>query len=114
MSDEIRLEYGGISAEVMAHQEGGTYAVGNTKAELNVTWNYNVFFREHLDEKGLDYLCGKKAKDTIEKLEIALENLNGFKPNDNYWKPTAGNARKVLEILLEWAQLHPSAIWKVF
>ena len=93
--------------------DGGTYPVdGCSVAELNITYNYSWFFHKCLDkEEGLKWLCNKKAKDTIKRLQKAVEEL-GVDQFDNYWAPTPGNAGYALEILLKWAIEYPNAIWQ--
>ena len=112
MSYDLGLYYNGKPAEVEIFEEGGTYIQGgNTEAKLNITYNYGWFYQTFLDEKlGIRWLYGKKAKDTIQKLEIVVGIL-GTKKFDNYWAPTPGNAGYALSILLKWARQHPEAIW---
>jgi hypothetical protein len=121
--DVILLEKGEV-AKIEPHFEGGTVCdhtltsegelcFGNDKAELNITFNYCRFYYKWLDkEKGIYWLDGKKAKETIERLETAVVLL-GTERDDDYWKPTPGNAGYALSILLEWAKKHPDAVWDV-
>ncbi len=114
MSYEVRLIYDYEVVEVPTHSVGGTIVYNGTqKAELNITFNYTFFFHEHLGKDGIFWLYGKKAEDTIERLENVVSALNDFIPAENYWEPTAGNVGKTLSILLEWAKLYPYASWQV-
>ena len=125
MSYEVRLIYDDEAVEVPMHSEGGTRRVtfsedgktkaiiGSERAELNITFNYTVFFQEHLGKDGIFYLNGKKAEETINMLEKVVSALEGFNPDEDYWKPTAGNVAKTLSTLLEWANLYPYATWNV-
>lgn len=124
MGYDIELRYEKEVAEVPLHREGGVACTlrtgenmfeigGSSRASIHVTNNYSMFFIEHLGEEGLRELYGKRAESTIPKLEAVVDALSNFCPDKDYWKPTAGNAKKVLEILLDWARLHPKATWKV-
>jgi len=94
------------------HAEGGTYAIGGTgQCELNVTYNYGGA-HTHLAEDGLRWLDGKRAFRTRNRLEIAVKFL-GTERDDDYWKPTNGNAGYALSILLKWAKEHPQGVWQV-
>lgn len=114
MSHDVELiNPDGSMVFVKPHQEGGTYVLGGSpEAELNVTYNYGALYHEHLDSKGLDWLNGKTAKDTIARLQLAVKIL-GTERDPDYWKATAGNAGHALSILLKWAQDNPEAIWRV-
>lgn len=96
------------------HAEGGTYAIGGTdQADINVTYNYAKFYFKHLDEeKGLRWLHEKQAKDTLERLEKAVEIL-GTKQETDYWAATEGNAGHALNVLVGWAKQHPEGVWRV-
>ncbi len=114
MSYDVGLYNGGELVAVSRHSEGGTYVVGGTDgAELNVTYNYCGYYREFLDTgDGLYWLHGKKAKDTVIRLEGAVAAL-GTERDRDYWKATLGNAGYALSILLGWAKQHPDAVWSV-
>lgn len=113
MSYDLGLYHDSKPVQVERHQEGGTYALGGiTEAELNITYNYSWFFYRFFDkEKGIRWLYGKQAKDTVERLEFAVKELGAIKYSD-YWAPTPGNAGHALLILLGWANQHPKAIWQ--
>jgi len=99
--------------QVERYTEGGCYQVdGSTNAKLNITYNYSWFFHEYLDNKtGLRWLYGKKAIDTIDRLQVAVNKL-GTEQWKDYWAPTPGNAGHALNILLRWARQHPETIWQ--
>lgn len=113
MSYDIYLAYKDGLAEVPQHKEGGTYnAWGSPYAELNITYNYAQYFLVTLDGNlGIRWLYGKKAKSTIKKLQEAVEIL-GITPDADYWAVIPGNAGYALSILLDWAKLHPNAVWR--
>jgi hypothetical protein len=104
----------GETVPVTLFKEGGTYPIGGeNKAILNVTYNYSQEFIRALDEdKGIRCLDGKKAKDTVEDLDLAVELL-GIERDVDYWKDTEGNAGYALSILLQWAKDNPEAVWEV-
>jgi hypothetical protein len=113
MSYDISLIKDGKVVTVPSHLEGGTHVLGGTdEAHLNVTYNYNRQFKKHLDEaNGIRWLYDKKAKDTIKRLEKAVEKLGTERYRD-YWEATLGNAGYALSILLKWAKQHPGATWE--
>ena len=101
-------------AKVAKHAEGGTAVVGGTTlAELNVTYNYSPHFYRYLDPaSGLRWLAGKRASETVERLDLAVAKL-GVEKNENYWMATTGNAGAALATLLAWAREYPDGIWEV-
>lgn len=114
MTYEISLRYGQRIANVPPHSIGGTIVRGgDSSATLNVTYNYRPFFIEHLGDEGIFELYGKRANQTIPLLERVVGALSTFIPDEDYWKTSAGNAGRAFLTLLEWARLHPRAIWKV-
>lgn len=103
------------SGELLAvdrFEDGGTYCVGGTSdASLNITYNYARLFRLALDrEQGIRWLYGKTGAETIGRLRAAVEAL-GTRRDDDYWKPTDGNAGAALARLLSWAEQHPDGIF---
>ena len=104
----------GKPVQIERHQEGGTFVVGGTNdASMSLTFNYCGFYYEHLDpEIGIKWIHGQKAKDTIQRLQKAVDRL-GDNPSDNYWDSTQGNAGHALAVLLSWATQHPEATWEV-
>ena len=114
MSYEVMLKYEDETAKVPLHSAGGTFVQDGTNvACISITYNYTPFFEEHLGDDGIRGLDGKPAHETINKLEKVVAALSTFLPDRDYWKPTAGNARKALSLLLDWAKSHPNAVWKV-
>ena len=114
MSWEVRLMYGEKVADAPLHpMQGGTVIIGSRKCELNVTYNYSPIFHEHFESEGIYWLYGKKAGETAPVLKEIINDLRNFSPDKNYWKPTAGNVKKCLELLLEWAEIHPNAVWNI-
>lgn len=113
MSYDVSLVLEGKPVAVAPHEEGGTYALGGLpEASLNVTYNYAKLYYEFLDsEKGIRWLYGKKAKDTLDRLAHAIAML-GTERDPDYWKPTAGNAGYALSILYKWARENPEAVWE--
>lgn len=114
MSWWVSLNEDNKSVKVELFAEGGTLPIGGTTdAELNITYNYSELCYRYLDkEQGLRWLHQKRAKDCIEKLENAVEEL-GTKQDKDYWKPTPGNAGYALNILLGWARQYPEAKFEV-
>src|SRR4030095_4414078 len=111
MSYDIHLQRGGMTVELpkgVEQPKGGTYTVESRGAWLNVTYNYAPFFYKHIDkEKGIRWLYGQKARDTINKLETAIEAMDPTTETRNYWEATEGNARLALVGLLRMAQALP-------
>lgn len=105
-----------VSKEVleaeMPHQiKGSTYAVGGTtELTLAITYNYSPIIGRVLPD-GLRGLCGKTGAETIPLLKAAVEQL-GTDVDDDYWKPTEGNARRALCGLLAFAQMRPDGVWE--
>jgi hypothetical protein len=109
------------AVKVERHAEGGTYAIGGTsEAEVSITYNYGKHIREAWPEDPDPeasnvlgrMLDGKRAGDVIKTLERAVGQL-GTDTDDDYWKPTPGNAGHMLNVLLGWARQHPEAVFKV-
>lgn len=100
------------------HQmKGGTYAVGGTQqAKLNITYNYaEHFYRVFLDvqfsELGIRSIYGLAGAESIPVLQMAIAKLNDDVDQD-YWKPTEGNAKKALTQLLALAKMRPDGVWR--
>jgi len=113
MSYDLGLYKDKKAVVVKLFVEGGTYPVaGSVIAELNVTYNYGWFFFHLLDKKkGIRWLYGKQAKNTLKRLSKAVKEL-GTHTDRNYWLPTPGNAGYTLNILRNWAKQHPTATWQ--
>lgn len=95
-----------LPAKVDQFEEGGTYPLGGTDdAELYVTYNYGELFDFH-------WLDGKKASDTITKLQDAVTDL-GIDKDPDYWLPTPGNVGYACNLLLQWAKQYPDIVWAV-
>lgn len=114
MSWWVSLNKDNKPVKVELFSEGGNYPIGGQKeAELNITYNYSGSYYQYLDsEESLRWLHQKKAKDCTERLENAVKEL-GTKQNEDYWKPTKGNAGYALNILLKWAKEYPEAKFQV-
>ena len=91
---------------------GGTYCLGDTDLRLNVTYNYAGFFYRVFGEKGIRWLYGQTARDTLHPLLDAILSLSAEPSADDYWQPTEGNARESLIGLLRLALAAPDATWE--
>lgn len=93
------------------HQmKGGTYAMGgSTEAWLNVTYNYSPHFGA-IGEEGIRSIYGKTGADSIPMLKRCIDALDDDVDED-YWKPTEGNAKQALCGLLAFAQMRPDGVW---
>lgn len=104
------------TVEVPHHEgDGGTYVVGGThSAELNVTYNYGELYRMVWGPNNtltcIDGMSGARASIPLQN---AVDKLGTRAYEKDYWAPTPGNAGKALSILLEWAKLHPNAVFSV-
>lgn len=86
---------------------GGTCQVGGCgDAWFNITYNYSPFYGELWPGGGIRKLYGKTAEELIPVLKDAVEKL-GAEPDENYWKPTKGNAGNALKNLLALAKMCP-------
>lgn len=94
--------------------KGGTYCANGTREMwLNVTYNYSPIFRKVLfPPEGLSKLDGISGADSIPILEDAISKLADDVDND-YWKPTEGNAKRALHGLLALAKLRPDGVWEI-
>ena len=101
-----------LQLEEPHHMRGGTYAVGGTtKAALNVTYNYCNHFRAAFeDERGIRSIYGMTGADSIPILKAAAGKLLHDVDND-YWKPTEGNAKAAIMQLLALARMRPDGVW---
>jgi len=100
-----------IELDTNHHIIGGTYVAGDTKeAWLNITYNYADIFYKLFGEYGIRILYGLSGADSINLLEDAISKL-ADDVNDDYWKTTEGNVKKVLYGLLAFARLKPDGIW---
>ena len=80
---------------------GGTFAMdGTTDPWLNITYNYGDYFYKFMDEdRGIRALYGIPLQEAIGLLDNTIVALGDEPPDPDYWKATAGNARKALENL---------------
>jgi hypothetical protein len=93
------------------HMKGGTYQVGGTRlAELNITYNYSRFF-DGIGGSGIRSIYGMTGAESIPHLTMAIVGL-GDDVDDDYWKPTEGNAKRALTQLLALAKMRPDGIWE--
>ena len=100
--------------------KGGTYCVGGTtEMALNVTYNYSDIINKKMKVLGIGdkheyayYLNGKTGVETIEPLKKIIASLKDDVDED-YWKPTEGNAKRALCGLLAFAQMKPDGVWRV-
>lgn len=91
---------------------GGTYNLfGESEAQLNVTYNYASHYYRVFGQKGIRTLYGKSGAETTSLLKTAIDQL-GDDVDDDYWKPTEGNAKAALFQLLALAQMRPDGIWE--
>lgn len=91
--------------------KGGTYAVGGTQElSLNITWNYSPHFRKVLGDKGIRAIYGMTGAESIPILRDAADKL-ADDADEDYWKPTEGNAKRALIGLLCFAQMRPDGVW---
>lgn len=88
---------------------GGTYPLGgSTTTKINITYNYSWYYYQFLDkENGIKWLCGKKGKDCVKRLEEAIKPFEKSSPCKDYWCNKPGNCVRPLKILLNWAKLFP-------
>ena len=102
-----------LHSEAPHFMQGGMYAVGGTdELWLNVTYNYGDIFRSVMGKDGIYIIEGKTGAQTIPIFKSAIAKLNDDVDND-YWKPTEGNAKRPLCQLLAFAEMRPDGIWKI-
>lgn len=110
---------------------------GTQDADISITYNYSELYHLVIGKSLGEYINGKKAKETIPTLKLLVEKLGtkqytknrdscpkcSYSVNVNtmfqdesrvqdYWCPTMGNAGHICAILLDWANLHPEAVWR--
>ncbi len=92
------------------HMRGGTYQQdGSLDCWLNVTYNYSRFLA-CMGEKGIRTIYGMTGGESIPILKDAILSL-GDDIDDDYWKPTEGNAKRALSQLLSFAEMRPDGLW---
>lgn len=90
---------------------GGTMALGGTtSAWLNVTYNYSQHYYKTMGDKGIRSIYGLTGTEAIPILEKAISQLSDD-VDDDYWKPTEGNAKRALCGLLAFAKLRPDGVF---
>ena len=100
-----------IELDDVHFMRGGTYAAGGTKElHFNITFNYAQNYAKH--NFSVEALIGKTALEAIPELERVIALL-GDDVDDNYWKPTDGNAKRALIALLTMAKMRPDAVIEV-
>ena len=94
------------------HMRGGTYQVGGTmEAHINITYNYAKHFYDVFGDKGIRFLYGKTAAETIPHLKEGAGCLKDDK-SDDYWEATEGNAKAAILQLLALAEMRPDGTWR--
>lgn len=116
MSYDIRLVHSVTKKPLLLDSphfmRGGTYCLsGEEEAHLNVTYNYAPHYYRVFGQEGIRELYGKSGAETIPLLKAAIDQL-GDDVDDDYWKPTEGNAKAALFQLLALAQMRPDGIWE--
>lgn len=113
------------------HMRGGTYALGGSQvASLNVTYNYSAHYYRVFDpaipsqdapewlrdvgnqplRHGIRTIYGMTGAQSIPVLERAISML-GDDVDENYWRPTEGNAKRALTQILALARMRPDGVW---
>lgn len=92
-------------------REGTSPVGGRTETSINITYNYSPIFVRVLGEEGIRSIYGMTAKESFPILRAAIGQLKGD-VDDDYWKPTEGNARLALIQLLEMACKFPEGVWR--
>ena len=85
---------------------------GTTAAEISVTGNYDPIYQQVTGKNLRKMLDGLLAWVTVHVLTKVVTACGTLK-DDDYWKATPGNAGAIAVLLLDWARLHPNAIWEV-
>lgn len=94
------------------HMRGGTYALGGTcKLHLNVTYNYSKHYYSAEHDNGIRTIYGMTGAASIPVLKAMAARL-GDQRDDDYWKPTEGNAKAALLQLIALAEMRPDGIWQ--
>lgn len=95
-------------------QTGNTYNItGSNEMSIHITSNYYPGFNMVFgSDRGLNVIHNMSAKESTEKLYQAIGKLD-TDTDENYYKATQGNVREALVILLAFALLCPTGVWKV-
>lgn len=100
-----------IELDTPHHMRGGTYCVGGEiRAHLNVTYNYATHFTRVLGVGGIRSIYGITGASSIATLKRAA-NMLSDDVDEDYWKPTEGNAKRALLQLVALAEMRPDGIW---
>lgn len=99
-----------IDLETPHDLRGGTYAIGDTRAWLNVTYNYSKHFYKVFGKKGVRTIYGMTGEKSISILKNAISQLKDD-TTDNYWDSTEGNAKQALQNMLVLARACPNGVW---
>ena len=100
-----------LQLDAKHHMKGGTYAIGGTQdASLNITYNYAAHFVKALGENGIRTIYGMTGAASLQLLRGAAETLCND-VDDDYWKPTEGNAKAALLQLASLAEMRPDGVW---
>ena len=100
-----------IVCDVPHHCRGGMYLVGGSnELRFNITYNYSVHFYRVMGEGGVRSIYGKSGAEAIGMLESAISKL-GDDVDPDYWKPTEGNAKRALHVLLSFSKMRPDGVW---
>jgi hypothetical protein len=90
---------------------GGTYCVSGDRAlALNITYNYYPCFWWSIGENGIRTIYGMSGAASIPVLQKAI-SLLGDDVDEDYWKPTQGNAKRALCQLVALAMMRPDGVW---
>ena len=105
-----------LSTNEKHYMFGSNVCIGGTTAmTLDITYNYSSIINKVTDcEDGYaDYINGKTGAETISFLKATIEKLAND-VDDDYWRPTEGNAKRALSQLLALAQMRPDGVWMVY
>ena len=93
-------------------QYGWNDREGTMPAEISVTGNYDPIYQQVTGKSLKEILGAKPAWVTVPVLNKVVTACGTLK-DDDYLKATPGNAGAIAALLLDWARLHPEAMWKV-
>lgn len=112
LTDPITKEI--LTLDEKHHMRGGTYCVGGEdRAKLNITYNYATHYYRVFEpgsDKGIRCIYGMTGADSIPVLQEAADQLKNAVDED-YWKPTEGNAKRALLQLIALAKMRPDGVW---
>lgn len=102
---------GGTYAAVM-DEDTGELVPHVTECDLNVTYNYSTHYYRIFGADGIKILHGKTGRETLTILEQGISQL-ADDVDEDYWKPTEGNAKAALFHLRYFAEMKPDGVWEV-